>query len=856
MAEPRKKANTSYTGIQVQPAATAQGQWSPFGAANGPFQAVPGETPTPYTGRPTAQNPSGSTIGGFSAGSKAAEQGIPQSFIDGMADLAARDAATNNTNTSFNGVSWKPNAGGVGTMGQEDFDIWVTQAWQTLPYDQKQSYIQKDAEWVANKNRGALQQRATEIALGTPEVNRTANNNFWTTQVDPLVKEDQAAYDRLVSGNRAREDEYAGYVRDYANTIQGNERTRMAGIQATNDEQRGLDQALMDETLAANQRNLGFGQQYYDSANRYNAERDAALGDFRSQMAGYNQQQNALAAENRSTLQGISADQSRRAAQFEGEMAGYNSQQQGYYNQFAGDVSYANQVQDANLGAFRGNVQAANQTANNNLSNLGARTGEYNQRQSQFLDDFSYEADRATEQQNALLSTYINQLGKMNAQDQTAYMDYLRETNPLMAERIAQGSNQQYVGNMEDVVSRYRAQSTPEVTGQERLLAELARRKFESDDRSSREAQMQALSARGLRSGGLQIANQQATRQQLAQDRQLNELGLQAQAVARAQEGLAGYAQSSRDLRMADDDQRNFQDVYAQNESVRRGNLAQQRNQQSLYTTGQMTARDTAGYNAGTQTVQDNYGRQRDVYDASTQTNQLNYGRDLNYYNASQDVNNQNYGRNRDLYSAATESNNLNYGRNQDLFYAGTTTVNNNANRTGMAADYTRASNNDNTSRANDIYTNGTNALTNNTFRDSGVFDARQRTTRDNESATNTAIDKNFGINQDNLSNFGFANREQSRGAAERDTRTQGGLDKGNLAAGSVLGGFAGSVNQRTNNAASESATATVRAGSAAGRAAVFGGLQSQTTRDQAAAIAAALGMSLEEYLAISGGVA
>lgn len=852
---PEKKKATPYTGLTRTP---QSGQWDPF-APPDTFQAVPGELPPAYTGRAPSNVTGGTEYTALAANSTVSSAGIPQSYVDGIADLLQRDRAAGNTHTSFNGiqdrsrfVEREPGA----QMSQQEFDTYVQATWQAAPPDQKQRYIQADQEAVAGINRTNLQNRAVEVALGAPELNRQQANKYWGSQVAPLEREDQAAYDRMVSGNRAREQEYSGYVGDYTNTIRTNEAARMAGIQSTNDEQRGYDQALMSETLAANQRNTEYGQQWTNAANQTNARQDQLFGDYRTAMQGYNQQQTQLASQNASTLNGISANQSALASQLSGDMRSYNAQQTGYYNQFAGDVSNANSIQNMNLGQFGRAVQGANLTANSNLAGLGARTGEYNQRQLTNLDDLLYDLDRYSGQQTDALNVYAQQLNQMNDADRAAYMQYLSETNPLMAERLAQGSNQEYVGNMEDVVSRYKAQSTPEVTGQERFTAELARRKFEADDRSSREAVMQQLAGRGLKSGGLVVANQQAQRQQLAQDRQLNELGLQAQAVARAERGLAGYEASSRDLRLADDSMRNFQDVYKQNEAVRTGNLAQQRNQQSLLTNNQLTNRDTARYDATTQTIRDNTDRSNLGYNARTETNQLNYGRDLNYYNASQDVNNQNYMRDRDYYGAATETNNLNYGRNQDLFYAGTTTVNNNAQRTYQAAEYGRATNNDNTARANDIFNNGTTALTNNTFRDSGVFDAGTRTNEGNYGRTTEAIGTNLGITQTNLGNFGFANREQSRGAGERDARYQGGLNSGNLGAGSILEAQGGSINQRTNNAASESATATVRAGSAAGRAQVQSGIQQQTTTAQQEALARALGFASLEEMRRAGGIA
>lgn len=103
-----------------------------------------------------------------------------------------------------------------------------------------------------------------------------------------------------------------------------------------------------------------------------------------------------------------------------------------------------------------------------------------------------------------------------------------------------------------EAMNRYKALTSPEITAQERYLAEIARRSFESQDRSNREAVLQDLSMRGLRSGGAEIASALANQERLGQDRTLAELGLQANAVGRSMQALQGYSQSASNLRAAD----------------------------------------------------------------------------------------------------------------------------------------------------------------------------------------------------------------------------------------------------------------------------------------------------------------
>lgn len=86
-------------------------------------------------------------------------------------------------------------------------------------------------------------------------------------------------------------------------------------------------------------------------------------------------------------------------------------------------------------------------------------------------------------------------------------------------------------------------------TAEEAFLAEQARRKFETEDRSSREAVMNDLAQRGLRSGSAEIANQLSERENLSQDRTLAELGMNANAMQRAQAYTGMQANQSNAMR-------------------------------------------------------------------------------------------------------------------------------------------------------------------------------------------------------------------------------------------------------------------------------------------------------------------
>lgn len=251
-----------------------------------------------------------------------------------------------------------------------------------------------------------------------------------------------------------------------------------------------------------------------------------------------------------------------------------------------------------------------------------------NNAQAANLSEFRGRNAEQNAQGAALANQLRDQLNGLNEEDRAGYMKYLQETNPLLAAQVAQGSSDEFVGNQKDVLQQYKDRSSPEITAQERLIGELARRKFENDDKSSRDAQFREMQMRGLNSGGQQIAAQQANRQQLSQDRLLSELGLSANAVGRSERMLGGQATVADSLRNADDKMRNFQDTYAQNDAIRRAGVSLDRAQEGRATTGARGDRNVTSEQESQGALRDKDTRNAADYDAGTETTDKNYDRE------------------------------------------------------------------------------------------------------------------------------------------------------------------------------------------------------------------------------------
>jgi hypothetical protein len=103
----------------------------------------------------------------------------------------------------------------------------------------------------------------------------------------------------------------------------------------------------------------------------------------------------------------------------------------------------------------------------------------------------------------------------------------------------------EWADSQRDVRDKYKALTSPEVTGQERFIMELARRQREAEASAQRGAIAQDQSLRGVRSGAAETADMLAQGQQSSQDRVLADLGMQANAVDRSMQALQGYGQAT-----------------------------------------------------------------------------------------------------------------------------------------------------------------------------------------------------------------------------------------------------------------------------------------------------------------------
>lgn len=333
--------------------------------------------------------------------------------------------------------------------------------------------------------------------------------------------------------------------------------------------------------------------------------------------------------------------------------------------QRAAGTAAANAEQTQTLNTFKGANAASNAAQQGNVNALSSSLNDYNNQQTSANNKVQGQLGGLTTQASGLANTLDSQVATINNQDRASYVRYLQQTNPLLAAQIAQGSSAEFVGNQKDQLAKYNALSTPQVTGQERLLAELARRKAEADDKSSRDATFQQMQARGSNSAGQQIAAQYAARANTSSDRVLAELGLQGSAVGRSMDALAGATGVANQLRNADDSMRNFQDTYAQNDALRRQGVAQGQADTGLKTTKQLSDRDFGAADFGRNVVNDNTDRAQLGFNDTTTTLGANTGRDTTKYDARTQTVQNNSARDQADFDGGTKTTEDNSDRDQ-----------------------------------------------------------------------------------------------------------------------------------------------------------------------------------------------
>lgn len=320
----------------------------------------------------------------------------------------------------------------------------------------------------------------------------------------------------------------------------------------TQDKQDSLTQQIIDNAKGQQADNTQFfdKQVVPDLNAQRNANAAAMFGD-QQRATDIGAAGNTL----KTTLSGLSQEQRAKAAD-------YNAQGSQLYSNYAAGQNTLNTQDQANLSRYMGETDPLMTQLQSHGSNpqdianqqaaLGAATGiangslDYQAAQAQLTQAALAQAQLSQYQSNPAdwqrqLDSYYKLQGVGNgtldyrSQAAQAYADAGDVANQRKAlsdiQKDVAGGNKDQL----DALNLIKSRTGNTATAEEAFLAEQARRKFETEDRGSREAVMHDLSMRGLRSGSAEIANQLAERENLSQDRTLAELGLGANAMQRAQ---------------------------------------------------------------------------------------------------------------------------------------------------------------------------------------------------------------------------------------------------------------------------------------------------------------------------------
>jgi hypothetical protein len=113
-------------------------------------------------------------------------------------------------------------------------------------------------------------------------------------------------------------------------------------------------------------------------------------------------------------------------------------------------------------------------------------------------------------------------------------IDYFQQQPDLTSEAALAQADPRARAAQFEMLDKLRGWSDPKVTAAERFMQLKARRSEEMDQRSSREAALRSMAARGVRSGGAEMAALLGGQQVSSQNRLMSDLGTQAMAVDRA----------------------------------------------------------------------------------------------------------------------------------------------------------------------------------------------------------------------------------------------------------------------------------------------------------------------------------
>lgn len=239
----------------------------------------------------------------------------------------------------------------------------------------------------------------------------------------------------------------------------------------------------------------------------------------------------------------------------------YNTKSNDLYNTYAGQQAGLSSQDQAGLSRYMSETDplmqqltahgsdpndiARQQASYNTLTGIGNGSLDYQAAQ--------YSSNPADQQRQEDAYAALAGVGNGSLSYASEAARAFADPNDVAAQKSALGDIQQDVKTggkqQQDALDLIKSRTGNTATAEEAYLAEMARRKFENDDKSSREAQMQDLAQRGIRSGSAEIAGQLADREQASQDRTLSELGLQANAMQRARDYTQMDATQSNALR-------------------------------------------------------------------------------------------------------------------------------------------------------------------------------------------------------------------------------------------------------------------------------------------------------------------
>lgn len=230
---------------------------------------------------------------------------------------------------------------------------------------------------------------------------------------------------------------------------------------------------------------------------------------------------------------------------YAGQQAGLNSQDQAGLSQYMSETDpLMTQLQahgsDPNdIARQEAQYAQLNGIANGNLDYTAAQSGLSQASLTQAAwEKYNSQQEDIDRQRNAYQDLRGIGTGSLDYQSQAAKAAANPEDLANQRKALTDIQNDVAGGdkNQQDALNIIKGRTGTTATAEEAYLAEMARRKFETDDRSNREAQQQDMAARGIRSGASEIAGQLADREQTSQDRVLSELGLQANAMQRARD--------------------------------------------------------------------------------------------------------------------------------------------------------------------------------------------------------------------------------------------------------------------------------------------------------------------------------